>query len=55
VHVDRERAWAAVSRDKKVRDGRIRLVLLDEPGRPRTGVELPEADVRAALNALIAG
>jgi shikimate kinase / 3-dehydroquinate synthase len=55
VHVDRERAWAAVSRDKKVRDGRIRLVLLDGPGRPRTGVELPEADVRAALNALIAG
>jgi 3-dehydroquinate synthetase len=55
VHVDRERAWAAVSRDKKVRDGRIRLVLLDEPGRPRTGVELPEADVRAALDALIAG
>ena len=55
VPVDRERAWAAVSRDKKVRDGRIRLVLLDEAGRLRTGAELPDADVRAALDALIAG
>jgi hypothetical protein len=29
-------------------------VLLDAPGTPRWGVELPEADVRAALEELIA-
>jgi 3-dehydroquinate synthetase/shikimate kinase len=55
VRVDRERAWAALRRDKKASDGRLRLVLLDAPGRPRWDVELPEADVRAALDALIAG
>jgi 3-dehydroquinate synthetase len=55
VRVDRERAWQAMSRDKKVRDGRIRLVLLEDIGRPWSGAELPEADVRAALDALIAG
>jgi shikimate kinase/3-dehydroquinate synthase len=53
VRVDRERAWKALARDKKARDGQLRLVLLDAPGRPRTHVELPEADVRAALDALI--
>jgi 3-dehydroquinate synthetase len=55
VPVDRELAWSALTRDKKVVDGVPRLVLLEAPGRPRTGVELPEADVRAALDALIAG
>ncbi|HSC90920.1 MAG TPA: bifunctional shikimate kinase/3-dehydroquinate synthase [Gaiellaceae bacterium] len=55
VRVDRERAWAALRRDKKAADGRLRLVLLDAPGRPRWGVEVPEDDVRAALDALIAG
>jgi len=55
IRVDRERAWQALRRDKKARDGRIRLVLLEEPGRPLPGVEAPEADVRAALDALIAG
>jgi len=55
VRVDRERAWAALSRDKKVRDGRIRLVLLDDVGKPRVGVQPPEAEIRAALDALIAG
>jgi shikimate kinase/3-dehydroquinate synthase len=55
VRVDRDRAWAALNRDKKTADGRIRLVLLDAPGSPRTGVELPEAEVRSALDALIAG
>ena len=44
-----------MSRDKKVREGRIRLVLLEDVGRPVTGAELPEADVRAALDSLIAG
>jgi shikimate kinase / 3-dehydroquinate synthase len=54
VRVDRERAWAALLRDKKVADGRVRLVLLEAPGRPRSGVVLPDADVRAALDELIA-
>ncbi len=48
VRADRERAWAALERDKK-----RGLVLLGDDG-PRWDVELPEADVRAALNELIA-
>ena len=55
VAVDRDAAWAALARDKKVVGGVPRLVLLDAPGKPRIGVELPEADVRAALDSLIAG
>jgi 3-dehydroquinate synthetase len=55
VRVDRDEAWAALSRDKKVVDGVPRLVLLEAPGRPRLGVELPAAEVRAALDSLIAG
>ncbi|HEY7708069.1 MAG TPA: bifunctional shikimate kinase/3-dehydroquinate synthase [Gaiellaceae bacterium] len=54
VPVDREQAWEALKRDKKVRDGRIRLVLLEQPGKPVWGVERPEAEVRSALDALIA-
>ena len=34
--------------------GACSLVLLDAPGKPRTGVELPEKDVRGALADLIA-
>jgi shikimate kinase/3-dehydroquinate synthase len=49
VAVDRDRAWEALLRDKK---GRLRIVLLGDDG-PREE-ELPEADVRAALDALIA-
>jgi shikimate kinase/3-dehydroquinate synthase len=55
VRVDRELAWAALARDKKVVDGVPRLVLLEAPGRPKLGVELPAAEVRAALDSLIAG
>ena len=55
VRVDRERAWEALRRDKKSRDGRVRLVLLEAPGRPVHGVERPDAEVRAALDALIEG
>ena len=55
VRADPERAWEAIARDKKARSGAPRLVLLEAPGRPMTGVELPEAHVRAALGALIAG
>jgi shikimate kinase / 3-dehydroquinate synthase len=54
VRVDRERAWSALGRDKKAAAGRTRLVLLPEPGRPEYGVELADAEVRAALDALIA-
>jgi 3-dehydroquinate synthetase len=49
VRVDRERAWQALLRDKK---GRLRIVLLDDEGAREE--ELPEADVRAALDSLIA-
>jgi 3-dehydroquinate synthetase/shikimate kinase len=54
VRVDAERAWAALGRDKKARAGKPRLVLLRAPGEPEHGVELPDREVRAALNQLIA-
>ena len=53
VRVSREAAWAALARDKKSVNGTPRLVLLEAPGKPVTGVELPESEVRAALDALI--
>jgi shikimate kinase/3-dehydroquinate synthase len=53
VSVDRDVAWGALMRDKKGRDGRPRLVLLDAPGAPRWDVDLDPKDVRAALDALI--
>jgi shikimate kinase / 3-dehydroquinate synthase len=49
VRVDRERAWEALLRDKK---GRLRIVLLGDDGAREE--ELAEADVRVALDALIA-
>jgi 3-dehydroquinate synthetase len=55
VRADRDRAWAALRRDKKVAEGGIRLVLLEAPGRPVVGAEIPETQVRAALDELIAG
>jgi shikimate kinase / 3-dehydroquinate synthase len=54
VRVDREAAWAALARDKKMVGGNPRLVLLDAPGCPRVGVELDGRVVRGALDALIA-
>jgi 3-dehydroquinate synthetase/shikimate kinase len=54
VAVDRDAAWAALGRDKKAAGGSPKLVLLDAPGRARWGVELPDVDVRAALDELIA-
>ena len=42
VRVNRDAAWAALARDKKSVNGTPRLVLLEAPGRPVTGVELPE-------------
>jgi 3-dehydroquinate synthetase len=53
ARVDREAAWQALVRDKKARDGAARLVLLDEPGRPRWDVEVDSAAARAALDSLI--
>jgi 3-dehydroquinate synthetase len=49
VRVDRARAWDALLRDKK---GRLRLVLLGDDGGYVT--EVPEADVKRALDELIA-
>jgi shikimate kinase / 3-dehydroquinate synthase len=54
VQVDRERAWAALLRDKKSVGGAPRVVLLERPGSPRVGVEVPPEEIRAALDALIA-
>jgi shikimate kinase/3-dehydroquinate synthase len=54
VRVDRDAAWAALARDKKAELGTPRLVLLEAPGRPQWGVELRPADVRSALDELIA-
>jgi len=52
VRVDRERAWAALLRDKKSRQGEVRIVLLRDDG---AAVEARPADeVRMALDALIA-
>ena len=53
VRADRDRAWGALQRDKKRRDDRTRLVLLEAPGRPKIE-ERPADEVRAALDALIA-
>ncbi|HLX19301.1 MAG TPA: bifunctional shikimate kinase/3-dehydroquinate synthase [Gaiellaceae bacterium] len=50
VHVDRDRAWEALLRDKK---GALRLVLLGDDG-PRWDVEVPAEDVRRELDRLIA-
>jgi 3-dehydroquinate synthetase len=54
VRVDRERAWAAMQRDKKNVGGELRLVLLGDAG-PQWDVAVPAADARRALDELIAG
>jgi shikimate kinase/3-dehydroquinate synthase len=53
VRVDRGRAWEALQRDKKARNGKIRLVLLEELGKPVVR-EVDPRDVRLALDELIA-
>ena len=55
ARVDADAAWRAMAHDKKARGGRLRLVLLRAFGEPVYGVELPDADVRAALEAVVAG
>lgn len=54
VRVDRERAWAALRRDKKAREGNIRIVLLEKLGAPVVREAEPD-EVRKALDELIAG
>jgi 3-dehydroquinate synthetase len=51
VEVDRERAWAALQRDKKRSGGSINLVLLGDGG-PYLDARSPD-EVRAALDTLI--
>jgi shikimate kinase/3-dehydroquinate synthase len=53
VRVDRDRAWEAMKRDKKARDGVPRFVLLGDDG-PVSGVVVPEEDARRELDRLIA-
>jgi shikimate kinase/3-dehydroquinate synthase len=43
---------AAVQRDKKRRAGRVGFVLVEEPGRTRTGVAVADGDLRAAVEEL---
>jgi shikimate kinase/3-dehydroquinate synthase len=52
--VDRDAAWSALQRDKKARNGAIRLVLLEAPGCPYVTSEVEPERVRAALDELIA-
>ncbi len=54
LRVDLDRAWSALGRDKKTEGGRVRLVLLEAPGTPVRGIELPDEDVRRALQSLVA-
>lgn len=55
ARVDLEAAWRAMAHDKKARGGRLRLVLLEAPGKPAFPVELPDEEVRAALAELVEG
>ena len=54
ARVDAGRAWEALARDKKARGGRVRLVLLEAPGKPAFPVELTDEEIRAALAMLVA-
>ena len=54
ARVDLDAAWRAMSFDKKARDGRLRLVLLQAPGEPVFGIELPADEVRGELARLVA-
>jgi shikimate kinase/3-dehydroquinate synthase len=54
VPVDRDLAWAALFRDKKVAGGTPKFVLVEAPGKPVWGVKLDEGEARGALDSLIA-
>ena len=47
--VDVEAVWQAMGRDKKVLDGRRRLVVREAIGRATVVDDVPDADARAAL------
>jgi shikimate kinase/3-dehydroquinate synthase len=53
VAVDRDLAWTALFRDKKVAGGRPKFVLMEAPGKAVWGVELGEDEARGALDSLI--
>ena len=50
--VDRDAVAVAVQRDKKRRGGRVGFVLVEAPGRTRTGCRVAEGDLRAAIEEL---
>jgi shikimate kinase/3-dehydroquinate synthase len=52
--VDQAAVLAALQKDKKRRGGQVGFVLVDAPGKVRTGCPLPAADVERALKELIA-
>ena len=47
--VDPERVVELVARDKKRRGGRVPFVLVESPGRVTPGHEVPEQELRAAV------
>jgi len=51
--IDRAAVAAAVQRDKKRRGGRVGFVLIEAPGRTRTGCAVAEGDLRAAIEELM--
>jgi 3-dehydroquinate synthetase len=52
--LDAGEVLAAMRGDKKRVGGRVRFVLLDAPGRPVWGVDVPDDDVRAAVERAVA-
>ncbi|HYH88255.1 MAG TPA: iron-containing alcohol dehydrogenase [Solirubrobacteraceae bacterium] len=50
--IDRAAVAAAVQRDKKRRGGKVGFVLVEAPGRTRTGCAVAEGDLRAAIEEL---
>ncbi|MEA2387907.1 MAG: shikimate kinase / 3-dehydroquinate synthase [Thermoleophilaceae bacterium] len=52
--VDPAAVVALVGRDKKRRDGRVRFVLVEAPGRVTPGHEVADADLRAAVEEVCA-
>jgi shikimate kinase / 3-dehydroquinate synthase len=53
ARVEPDRAWQALTRDKKRRNGRVRIVLLEKPGAPLLDVELEDDALKRALRELI--
>jgi shikimate kinase/3-dehydroquinate synthase len=51
--IDVDAVVAATGRDKKVRGGRVQFVLVEAAGDVRTGQEVGEADLRAAVAELV--